>query len=98
MPGEGGGGGAGGMDWAALGSQILNDSLSSMTFFSDLMNQEEAKRFRDKSFNEDRRQFEKRIDVYNRDANLKGIDALRDARMLAEGQSRMRKFMVKLTG
>ena len=95
MPGEGGGG-AGSMDWVGLGTQIHEDSLESMTFFSDLMNKEWEKRSKDRDFFEGKRQFKEKMNMSRRDQNMAGIKALQEQRMIAEQESRMKLFLTEL--
>ena len=76
MSGTSSGGGGGGMDWVALGSQIHEDSLEAMTFFSDFMNEEWAKRQKNKEFSEDKRRFDINSSQTNRAQNLSALNLL----------------------
>lgn len=77
---SGGGMFAGGVDWIALGSQIQDQSLKTMSFLTDLKNKEWEKRQRDKEFAESRRRFGITSTQTNRAQNLSALDSIRQQR------------------
>jgi len=71
---------AGGVDWVALGSQIQDQSLKTMKFFTDLKNQEDAKRQRAREFAENKRRFGITTTQTNRAQNLSALDRITQQR------------------
>lgn len=92
-----GGGGAGSFDWVGLGSQIHEDSLQSMQFFTDFFNTDWEKRQKEKELIESKRQFNESMRSKRRDQNLSGIEMLRQQRINADKESRLRRYVNALT-
>ena len=85
-------GGAGGVDWIALGSQIHEDSLESMQFFTDMMNAEWEKRQKNKELAEEKRQFNVGAKMTSRGQNLSALDYLSGQREKAGARSKTMSF------
>lgn len=81
-------GGAGGMDWVALGSQIHSDSLESMNYFQQLEAASRARRRQQMLDAEAKRQFNRTASQTDRSQNLQALDYMSGRIDAAEARAR----------